>query len=46
MKNSIEEIIYTKSQLKKNLFEKFKNNEEIEEVKINTNILLSMLNEV
>lgn len=46
MKNSIEEIIYTKSQLKKNLFEKFKNNEEIEEVNINTSVLISMLNEV
>ncbi len=46
MENSIEELIYIKSQLKKNLFEKFKNNEEIEEVRIDTTVLISMLNTV
>ena len=46
MENSIEELIYIKSQLKKNLFEKFKNNEEIEDVKITTDVLISMLNKV
>ena len=46
MEDSIEEIILEKSQLKKDLFSKFKNGEEIKEVKISTNLLIQMLNRI
>ena len=46
MEDSIEEIILEKSQLKKDLFSKFKNGEEIKEVKISTSLLIQMLNRI
>lgn len=43
MENSIEELIFKKSQLKKNLFDKIKNNDEVIDIKINIDKLKSML---
>lgn len=43
IENTIEELIYKKSQTKLNLYDKFKNNEKIEEIKITRTLLLSLL---